>query len=193
MSTNEMMALNDQAKILVESGYFPDIKSVAQAHVKILIGRSLGLNEFQSLAGIYVSTKGQIGLMSTIMGCLIKTSKKYDYNVDEIDNTKCIISFFRVNGDKKDLLGVSKFDEKDAAKSGAINKESYKSTPRNMFFARALSNGARWFCPEAIYGYYVMEELDDRPAKTTIEFNSEGVNHVASPEDIPFDLEKAVE
>jgi hypothetical protein len=42
-----------------------------------------------------------------------------------------------------------------------------------MYFARALANGARWYCPDAIMGYHSYEEMQDTepeiiPAKTTV-------------------------
>ena len=69
-------------------------------------------------------------------------------------------------------------------------KDNYKNYPRNMYFARALSNACRWYCPEVIQGYYTVEELQDLnetvgvpavglPAKTTIDITLEANN--ASP------------
>ncbi len=168
----------EKAKILFESGYFLDIKSVAQAQVKVWIGRSLGLNEFQSLTGIYITPKGQIGLAAITMGSMVKSSGKYDYKIDKLDDTGCTITFFKVAGEKEISLGVSTFTDKDAIKCGLVNKDTYKSYPRNMLLARALANGARWYAPETICGCYAVEELDEWqtiPAKQMIELTEEGV------------------
>jgi hypothetical protein len=55
-------------------------------------------------------------------------------------------------------LGVSVFDLDDARKAGTKNLDKF---PRNMLFARAMSNGAKWFTPDVCGGLtvYVPEEL----------------------------------
>jgi hypothetical protein len=56
-----------------------------------------------------------------------------------------------------------------AAAAGIINKDNWKNYPMNMYFARALANGAKWFCPDAISGFYIVEELQDlEPEKKEI-------------------------
>lgn len=170
-------ALNSRSEILVESKFFPDLQSAAQAKVKVWIGRSLGLSEFQSLTGIYITLKGQIGLAAITMGTMVKSSEKYDYTIDKLDEKECSISFFRITGEEKELLGVSTFTEKDAAKCGLVNKDTYKSFPRNMLMCRALANGCRWYTPEIISGCYATEELNDIEIvqqTKTIEITKEG-------------------
>lgn len=169
--------LDYRSKALVDSGFFPDLKSVAQAKVKIWIGRSLGLSEFQSLTGIYITPKGQIGLAAVTMGSLVKVSGKYNYIIDVLDETNCEISFYRVKGDAEILIGKSTFNLKDAAKCGLVNKDTFKSYPKNMLLCRALANGCRWYAPETICGYYAIEELDDvdyAPVAKTIELKADG-------------------
>lgn len=169
--------LDERSKVLVESGFFPDLKSVQQAKVKVWIGKSLGLSEFQSLTGIYITPKGQIGLAAITMGSMVKSSGKYDYAVTKLDDTGCTIDFYRVVGDKKELIGSSTFTDKDAIKCGLVNKDTYKSFPRNMLLCRALANGCRWYAPETICGCYAVEELDEWqtiPVKQTIELTADG-------------------
>ena len=40
-----------------------------------------------------------------------------------------------------------------------VNGANWKNYPRNMLFARAMTNGARWFCPD-VYCGYAEEELE---------------------------------
>ena len=169
--------LDYRSKALVESGFFPDLKSVAQAKVKVWIGRSLGLSEFQSLTGIYITPKGQIGLAAVTMGSLVKVSGKYNYIIDVLNDENCEISFFRIKDGEEILIGKSIFNSKDAAKCGLANKETFKSYPKNMLLARALANGCRWYAPETICGYYAIEELDDTsfaPVSKTVELQLDG-------------------
>lgn len=46
----------------------------------------------------------------------------------------------------------------DAAKAGTQNMGKF---PRNMLFARCISNGVKWFCPDIFLGapVYTPEEL----------------------------------
>ena len=60
-------------------------------------------------------------------------------------------------------LGISDFDMKDAKAAGvSMNAgSSWSKFPRNMLFARAVSNGFKWYCPNAIGGLrvYTPEEV----------------------------------
>ena len=65
---------------------------------------------------------------------------------------------------------------KDAAKAGLVNKDVWKNYPKNMLFARAVSNACRFYCPEVISGYYSTEELEDlgetaEPVKVPVSVN----------------------
>jgi hypothetical protein len=91
------------------------------------------------------------------MSGLIKRSKVYDYVVKKLDDTECVVAIMK--GEVE--VGQSSFTMKDAAKAGLVNKEVWKAYTKNMLFARAISNAARFYCPEAISGYYTTEELED--------------------------------
>jgi hypothetical protein len=170
----ESMSLGD---VFVQSGMFPDLKSQAQAVVKILAGRELGLSPLQSMTDIYM-VNGKVALQSKLIASLIKKSGKYDYHIDKLDNEECIISFFQLNG-KMEKIGESAFSIKDAARAGIVNKESWKNYPRNMLFSRAISNGARLYCADVITAY-TPEEVEDikiipaEKPKETIEITVEG-------------------
>jgi hypothetical protein len=44
---------------------------------------------------------------------------------------------------------------KDAAAAGLTNKDNWKKYPRNMLFARAISNGQKWYAPDVYNGVTV--------------------------------------
>lgn len=164
-SLKEPMAIGE---VFAKSGMFPDVKSQAQAVVKILAGKELGISPFESMASIYV-VNGRLALTSKAMAGLIKKSKKYDYVIKKLDDTECIIEIITNDG----TVGTTTFTIKDAAKALLLNKDNWKAYPKNMLFARALSNACRFYCPEIISGYYIKEELDDMaeeivPPKTTV-------------------------
>jgi len=156
-------------EVFAKSGMFPDVKSQAQAVVKILAGKELGLSPFESMGSIYV-VNGKLALTSKAKAGLIKRSKKYDYVIVKSDDTECTINITNADG----IVGSTTFTFKDAAKAGLVNKDNWKNYPKNMLFARALSNACTFFCPEVVSGYYSTEELEDlgdsvlSPVKTTV-------------------------
>lgn len=146
----DVMALG---KAFAESGMFPDIKSAAQAIVKIQAGAELGIGPFQSMSGIHIiSGKPTIG--AGVMASMVKASGKYDYKVLEANEKLCSIEFF----EGKVSLGTSTFSIEDAKKAGTKNLDKF---PRNMLFARAMSNGVKWYTPDVFSGpVYVPEEME---------------------------------
>src|SRR3990167_7021515 len=75
-----------------------------------------------------------------------------------MDNDVVSIEFFETLGGKRESIGVSTFTVADAKAAGTQNLTKF---PRNMLFARAISNGVRWFCPDVFSGsaVYTPEEL----------------------------------
>lgn len=174
MSDKELMSFEPLrepmavGEVFAQSGMFPDVKSQAQACVKILAGKELGLSAFESMASIYI-VGGKLALTSKAMSGLIKKSKVYDYVIKKLDDTECVIAIMK--GEVE--LGTSTFTIKDAAKAGIVNGVNWQKYPRNMLFARAISNACRFYCPDAISGYYTTEELEDvgevvAPVKTAV-------------------------
>ena len=174
----EPMALSE---VFVKSGMFPDVKSQAQGVVKILAGRELGLTPFQAMGGLYF-VNGKIGIQANICSGLIRKSKKYDYSIIKATDETCEIDFFDITEkETPKKLGTSIFGKLDAAKAELINKPNYKNYPSDMYFARAISRGAKRYAPDALMGYSTIEELQDIeteviPAKTTIQIDAEVVN-----------------
>jgi len=184
MAENEMAVVDELkgptqlGEVFANSGLFSDIKKASQAVVKIMAGKELGLTPFQSMASIYI-VNGKLALTSGAMSSRVKKSKRYDYVVTKLDETECQIDFFDLSQkDERVKIGTSIFTVKDAARCGLANKETFKSYPKNMLFARALSNGARFYCPDAICGYYEESELYDmapaEPTKTTVTIDTTG-------------------
>lgn len=143
-------------KILAASGFFDDVKQAAQAVVKILAGREIGIGPIAAMTGIHI-IKGKPAVGAGIIASAIKRSGRYNYRIKQHDNTVCAIEFFERNGDKWESVGISTFTIEDAKKAGTQNLDKY---PRNMLFARAISNGARWYTPDIFGGpVYTPEEL----------------------------------
>lgn len=149
----EIMSLGD---VFTKSGYFRDVREQAQAVVKILYGRELGFSPVVSMMGIHV-IEGKPALSANLMGAMVKRSGKYDYRVTKLTDVECTLDFTQ-DGQP---VGQSSFTMQDAQKARVIRDGSgWTKYPRNMLFARALSNGVKLFCPElSACPIYVPEEL----------------------------------
>lgn len=161
--------------MLAKSRYFQDASQEAQAVAKILAGQELGIPPVAAMTGIHVIS-GKISLSSNIIASIIKRSGKYNYRVRKLDAEVCEIEFFETSTPAGQLpqwesIGVSSLSMAEAkaadmhrewssAKSQMVDKVPWKKFPRNMLFARAISNGARWYCPDVFNGpIYTPEEL----------------------------------
>lgn len=147
-------------ELLAKSGYFADIKDMSQAVAKILAGREMGFGAIASLTGVYIQN-GRPCYSANMIAAAVKKSRRYDYRVKKLDAHICELEFFE--GGKS--VGVSSFSVQDATTAGLTtgkNAHSWKNYPRNMLFARALTNGARFYCPDTFGGIpiYTPEELN---------------------------------
>jgi hypothetical protein len=138
--------------LLAKSGYFQDARDAAQACVKVLAGQELGLPPIASMMGISL-IKGKVTLSANLMAALIR-QHGYDFRVERLEQDGCTLSFLAKDGKE---LGKSTFTAKDAQAAG-IRGDMYNKYPRNMYFARAISNGAKWFTPEIFGGVPVYSD-----------------------------------
>lgn len=151
--------LNDIVQVgtlLHQSGNFKNSTSPAAAVARVLAGIELGLGPFQSMTNLLV-IDGKVTLSASLIASMVKGSSKYDYIVDEHDETRCKITFM----EEGNPIGVSEFTMEDAKTAGIYRPGSpWEKYPRNMVFARALTNGARWYCPDVFNGpIYTPDEL----------------------------------
>jgi len=153
MTLQETMTLGD---VLAKSGFFNDAKDAAKAVVKVLAGRELGFGPIASMTGVHV-VQGKPSIGANLLGAAIKGSGRYNYRVAHLDDTRAEVVFFE-HGQE---AGRSSFTMDDAKKAGLSGKDNWQKYPRNMLFSRALSNGARWYCPDVFSGVtpYTPEEL----------------------------------
>jgi hypothetical protein len=178
-------------KALAASGMFKDARQAEQAFAKIVVGRELGLSPAQAMTGLHL-VEGNVQAHYATLGLFVR-SNDYDYKITEHTNDVCSIDFFDPNGE---LLGNSSFSLEDATQAGLTGRgaKMYEKFPRNMLFARAMSNGVKWYCPEVLGGVPVYFEgeiesqraLDGATDGATVEEASVSLSEVA--EDIPADL-----
>tara|TARA_R100000808_G_C2154855_1_gene166276 strand:+ start:8333 stop:9490 length:1158 start_codon:yes stop_codon:yes gene_type:complete len=178
LSLAEIMQLGT---IAVNSNRFSGIHTSDQAIVQILAGRELGLSPMTALRNLYV-VEGKVAMSAGLIASMVRKHPRYDYRIKKMDADECILEFI----DSGSVVGESVFSLEDADRAG-INraKSGWSKYPRNMLFARALTNGARWYCPDAFEGsVYTPEELEPMSmssnTETLPEYNAPSLQPVAS-------------
>ncbi len=153
--TVQSMSMPDIAKAFYESGLFPDVRSAAQAIVKIQAGSELGFGPIYSMQKIYI-VQGKIVMAAEAMGAKVKQSGRYDYRVTEYTDLKVTLVFTDTG---KDVF-TSTFTMEDARHAALIKPQSgWEKYPRAMLMSKALSQGARIVCPHLISGAYTPEDF----------------------------------
>ena len=157
------LQIRDISKVFYESGIFVDIKSEAQAMVKILAGMEIGLSPIQSMNSCYI-VGNKVGYETKIFLAKLKETGKYDYRVKHEFDDKgvamgCEVEFLWMNASSEFIpIGTSRFDRQDAIRTGLINKDIYKKYPKLMMFYRAASDGIKMFCPQILNGAALYED-----------------------------------
>ena len=157
MEESRVLTIRDTMEVaehFAKSGLFP--KTVAeQAFVKIMAGQELGIPPFAAMSGIHV-IQGQASVGANLIAGRIKASGKYDYRIIMLNDEGCELEF----SEQGEVRGLSIFNATNAKDAGLLSKDNWRKFPRNMLFARAISNGARWYCPDVFSGpVYTPEEL----------------------------------
>lgn len=176
--------MKEYAGVFYASGYFKDQKSLSQGIVKIMAGQELGLAPFTAMKGINI-IDGKPELSAGLMGSLIKNSGKYDYRVKDWTSEGCTVTILQ--NDKE--VGSATFNTEDATTAGLINKNNWKSHPKAMYFARALSMAARTYCPEVLGGgsVYVEGELSGETSEAEVVTTPEIVKDDVVEEEVTTD------
>lgn len=177
------------AQYAAQSRKFANIKSPQAAMIIMQFGREMGLGPATSLQAIY-EQNGIPSLKGNTIAARIKsmpwrdtTLTKYDYRVPNLNNNQCTLAFFERNDDGvMEKRGDFTFTLDDAKRAGFLegrNAHSYKKFPRQMLFNRAMTSGARIYCPDCLGGNaaYTPGELGmevgdpetDAPARPTVE------------------------
>lgn len=156
----------EMAEHFFKSGVFQDVKDMSVALVKIQAGQELGISPIMAMKEVYLipsksGVKIQIG--ASLQAAMIKKSGKYDYRIIEHSKEICTIHFFERRADKWEKIGEESYTIGDARTAGlTAGKDVWTKHPKNMLFARAMSNGAKWYCPD-VFGGAIYNESDDFP------------------------------
>jgi len=158
IQVKQELSLKQLAETFARSGFFKDASEMSKAVVKIMAGHELGFAPVVSMTGIHI-IEGKITLGSHLLASLIRQHPDYDYRIKTHTNTECVLDCY-FNGE---LIGQSSFTMDDAKTAGLTGKQGSPWTkyPRNMLFARALSNAHAFHFPDALSGGrgYMPEEV----------------------------------
>lgn len=153
LSIQEITSLGE---VFSKSGFFSDATVAAKAIVKILAGQELGIPPFTAMKELNIFN-GKLAFSANLVAMIIKKSNRYDYRIRELTNEKAILDFY----EGTTHLGESIFTMQDAKLAELDKKDVWKKYPKNLLFARALTNGAKWYCPHIFGGsVYTSEEIE---------------------------------
>lgn len=190
MTDNEIERTWRIAKALAASRVFKDVTQAEQAFAKILLGRDLGLSPAQSMNAMDF-VKGNVMLRAVTLASFVRRHPSYDYRIQEHTNEVCRIEFYEFaqvgawtvtynsnastsgttapTSTRREVIGTSEFTIDDAKAAKLVRADSaWTSHPRNMLFARAMSNGVKWFCPEVVGGVPIYTEGDSFDDRTVL-------------------------
>jgi hypothetical protein len=158
--STEGLDLMQLGQTMAASGYFRDTRDAAQAVVKILYGQEVGIGPVTAMMGVHI-IEGKPAPSANLIAARIKSSGRYNYRVREHSTTVCQIEFFERAPQGWESLGVVEWSMEDAKRAGLGGRGPWRTYPRAMLFARAISEGARTHCPEIFGGapVYTPEEL----------------------------------
>lgn len=160
-----MQEWREIVEALYKSGFFKDLQSLAQAIAKAQCGRELGFPPFYSLNNFFILPGKPPSSSGQVMAALIKRSG-YDYRTVKHDNDICTLKFFGLKGEE---IGISSFTFKEAdsvvmktqyGDKKLTAKDNWRNYRYDMLFWRCMARGAREFCPDAIAGLYLKDEID---------------------------------
>lgn len=148
--------------VFAASGLIRDSQDAAAAITKIVAGQELGIGPMQAVVGIHV-IEGKPAIGAGLVGALVKRSGRYNYRVKVADANSCVL----VWTESGEVVGESSFTIEEADAAGYTTSKSgraggWQKSPSDMLFARALTRGARRFCPDVFGGaVYVPDEVEE--------------------------------
>lgn len=162
---------------LWKSGFFKaDIRGVSQAVSKIILGRSLGIDPASAVMGLYITGQGKLSMSANLMVRCIKAYKepetgktKYRLKFVEKSSKACEIEVFERYEEKKgdwvwESLGTERVVLEDM--KHLASSDVWKKYPKNMLFARCVSNVAKFYTADVFGGsaVYTPDEIPNSGA-----------------------------
>lgn len=153
---SEWEAMQEMARVLVESGFLPEALNTPQKALTVLLaGRELGVPPMQAIRGIHV-VKGRPSLSAELMLALAyQNIPGFKFKVEASNEQVCRIVAQRPNAEPVTLS----FTITDAQRAGLAGGDNWKKYPQAMLRARCTSAILRVVAPDAIRGIYTPDEI----------------------------------
>jgi hypothetical protein len=171
-SASEINTIALLANHLAKSGRFKDATNGYEAFAKLMFGRDLGLSATAAMTGVHI-VEGKPEIGANIHAQMVKTylgreGERYDYQVLHLTDDLCRLQFKRrwQKGGEWEVLGDYEYRWSDAERAQLTSKNNWKKHPRNMLFARAMSDGVAFYCPEVTNGVRTYHEGEIDPDGT---------------------------
>jgi hypothetical protein len=140
--------MRNYGELFAQSGFFEG-RTPAQCAVLVMAGHEIGVPPFAAMNGIYM-IKGRPFVGAQILAAKIKASGRYDYRVEVSTEDVCTIAYVRLpNGE---IIGKSTYTFAMATKARLTGSDTYQKHTADMLYARAMTRGAKRFCPDVING-----------------------------------------
>lgn len=179
MTDAEIQSSYRLAQALAASSLFKDVRTAEQAFAKLIIGRDLGLSPAQSLQ-LY-AMEGTIEVPYPMLATFVRSRPGYDFSIEWREDreggaewvtveeggrevTGCRVTFtVKAPMSPPKVRGVSVWTIEDSERAGLTANRGTKTSnhvlyPRNMYLARAMSNGVKAYVPEVLAGLQVYAE-----------------------------------
>lgn len=157
--------MRSYGEILAQSGFFEG-RNAAQCAVLVMAGQEIGVPPFAAMNGIYM-IKGRPFVGAHILAAKVKASGRYDYRVKRLDETECTLVFLRAA--TGEVIGESTYTFQMAVKAGIAGKDTYRQHASDMLYARAMTRGAKRYCPDVINGLDIaVDEAQTEPERAVL-------------------------
>ena len=168
IQSTDVIALEKMAEVFAGSGYF-DRTNIAQATTKLILGRSIGLTEYEAMTQLNIF-QGKIHVGTLVMASRVKSSGKYDYKSVTNDKQSTVIFFQKNETGGWSEIGDKTYTMEMAQRAGLASRDVWKKFPEAMLNARAMSAGIREHCPDVfggapVYSYEHGEAECESPVK----------------------------
>lgn len=159
-SDKEFSIFTKLAEATLESREF-GVKTVGIGIVKAQFCWDFHLPLSVAHTSLYI-VNGRIAVQSNLIAAELKNKPGYDYDVIEHTDKKCIIDFYCISKRTNEFekVGTVTYGVEEAKREGHSTKDTYQTIPKNMYFARAITNGYRWYTPNLFsVPVYTIEEF----------------------------------
>ena len=183
---NMWNTLTVMAKAFHQSGALPkELDNPAKVLMVLQAGREIGLKPIEALNSFYF-VNGKLTLYGQRqIAQIIRAGYAIEWG--ECNDTTATVTITRNDRGKHTVT----FTMEQAKKSGLTSskygiKEVWQKHPKNMLMYKAFGECARFFCPEALDGYYSTEEMTAETEENTEVLMSEPTRPPVLAVEIPL-------